>query len=125
MEYFKRIKDIFQNNIRVYCVYKDNKLISSSFNIIYKDTITYLYSGSNKEYNNMYPGYHLVFQTALASKKEGLLYFDLWGVGEQEKWKGFSDFKINLAPSIKNYLGSFDLPLKKSHYFIFNLLSKR
>ncbi len=125
IEYFKRMQDIFKESTRIYSVYKDNKLIASSFNIIYKDTITYLYSGSNKEYNNMYPGYHLVFQTALASKKEGLLYFDLWGVGNQEKWKGFSDFKINLAPTMKRYLGSFDLPLNKSHYFIFKLLSKR
>ncbi len=119
-EYFYNMKEIFKDRMKIFEVLKDNEVISASVNILNGDTITYLYSGSLKEYNNLYPGYLLVYNTALYAKEKGFKNFDLWGISdENEKWKGFSEFKMNLGGKPFRFLGSFDFIFNSLYYSIY------
>lgn len=55
--------------------------------------------------------FHLVWQTMLRLKKEGLKYFDFDGVFDKrypiKSWKGFSEFKLKFGGELVEYPGSF------------------
>ncbi len=123
LEYFKDMKEFFKDDMKIFEVAQNKKIISSSVNIFYKDTVTYLYSGSDTSFNNLYPGYLLVYNTALFAKEKGFKYFDLWGISyDNESWKGFSEFKFNLGGKAKKFLGSFDYPINKVLYSLYKKL---
>ncbi len=111
--YFKDMQRFLKDKAKLFGVYSENTLIAASFDILHGDTLTYLYSGSLREYNNMYPGYFLVFESALAMRDRGALVMDLWGVSDDNPaWKGFSDFKRNMGSHVVNFPGSFENVLK-------------
>jgi lipid II:glycine glycyltransferase (peptidoglycan interpeptide bridge formation enzyme) len=125
VEYFKNMKIYFKDHVRIFAVYYNNTLIAASFNILWQDTLTYLYSGSDKKYNNMYPGYFLVFESSLSMKDNGIKVTDLWGVSDDNtKWQGFSEFKKNIGGKVTDFPGSFDLPLNKLYYFLYKFVRK-
>lgn len=123
IEYFKDMREYFKDDMKIFEVVLDRKIISSSVNILHKDTITYLYSGSDTSFNNLYPGYVLVYSTAVFAKEKGLKYFDLWGISYDNKsWIGFSEFKFNLGGRAKKFAGSFDYPINNLLYSLYKRL---
>ena len=120
LEYFKDMREYFKDSMKIFEIIQKNNVISSSVNIFYKDTVTYLYSGSNTTFNNLYPGYVLVYSTALFAKEQGFKYFDLWGISDNnKKWIGFSEFKFNLGGKTKKFAGSFDYPINNILYSLY------
>jgi lipid II:glycine glycyltransferase (peptidoglycan interpeptide bridge formation enzyme) len=111
--YFRDMQRVLKDKAKIFGVYRGDTLIASSFDILHGDTLTYLYSGSMIEYNNMYPGYFLVFESALAMRDRGAQIMDLWGVSDDNpEWKGFSEFKRNMGSRVVNFPGSFETALK-------------
>ncbi len=111
--YFRDMQRVLKDKAKIFGVYYGDTLIASSFDILHGDTLTYLYAGSMIEYNNMYPGYFLVFESALAMRDRGAQIMDLWGVSDDNpEWKGFSDFKRNMGSRVVNFPGSFEIALK-------------
>ena len=123
--YFQNLIEHFGENVKIFKVLNNKKIIASSFNIIYNNTMTYLYSGTNKAYNHMYPGYFLIFNSAMWGKEHNLEYYDLWGISEKNKsWKGFSEFKLNLGGRPFKYLGSLNLYINPIYSYIYKLIKE-
>ena len=120
IDYFQNLLKQFKGGVKMFKVLYEKEIISASFNIIYKNHMTYLYSGSNKKYNNMYPGYFLVFNTMLWGSEQNIKSYDLWGISEENKsWEGFSEFKLNIGGSPFKFLGSFDLYINPLYAYIY------
>ncbi len=111
--YFEDMQRFLKDKTKIFGVYHEGRLIAASFNILHGHTLTYLYAGSIREKNNMYPGYFLVFESALLMGDRGASVMDLWGVSDDNPtWKGFSDFKRNMGSKVVNFPGSFEISLK-------------
>lgn len=118
--YFKNLLKYFKDDVKIFKVIKDDNVIASSLNIICGKNMTYLYSGSDKKYNNMYPGYFLVFNTMLWGMEHNIEIYDLWGISEKnKKWEGFSEFKLNIGGKKFRYIGSFDLYINPIYSYIY------
>ncbi len=123
LNYFHNMKKCFKEDMLIFEVLHENTVISSSVNIVHQDSITYLYSGSLKEFNNLYPGYLLVYETAKYAQSIGLKSFDLWGVSyDNPSWKGFSEFKFNMGGRYFKFLGNFDYSFNNLLYFVYKKL---
>ncbi len=123
LSYFKDMKKYFKEDLKIFEVLSEDHVIASSINIIHQDMITYLYSGSDSNFNNFYPGYILLYNTALFAQEKGLKYFDLWGISyTNKKWAGFSEFKFNMGGKPFKFIGSFDYPINKILYKIYSKL---
>ena len=67
--------------------------------------------------------YSLHWENIKYLKQNGLKYYDLWGA-DARKWPGVTRFKLGWGGDVKEYPGSFDIPVSKFWYFIYKLKQK-
>lgn len=63
------------------------------------------------------------------AREKGLKTFDFWGIAPEgapkdHPWAGFTEFKKSFHGEPRNYLGTYDLPLKKAKYAAYEALRK-
>jgi len=109
--------------------YQD-KIIAGNILSFFGDTCTYVHGASSNEFRNVMAPFALQWQTIQAAKKQGLKYYDFYGIDE-EKWPGVTRFKKGFLPASRqdnrgeiNYPGTFDMVFNNSKYIIYKLLRK-
>ncbi len=67
----------------------------------------------------------LVWQSILDAKAAGLKEFDLWGVAPSDDpkhpWAGLTSFKKGFGGQAREYVGTWDIPLKKAKYGVYSV----
>ena len=86
-------------------------------------TATYLHGASSHEYRNLMAPYFLHWEIIKEAKNLGYKFYDFWGIDEA-KWPGVTRFKKGFGGFEINYPGTFDLPINKLWYKIYNLAKK-
>lgn len=100
-----------------------NRPIAGAILLTYGDTLYYLHSAMDRNYKSMMAPYVLHWRIIQWAKKQGLKHYDLWGIDAQ-KWPGVTRFKLGWGGKVKEYPGSFDIPISKIWYLIYRVVRK-
>ncbi|MFA5413541.1 MAG: peptidoglycan bridge formation glycyltransferase FemA/FemB family protein [Patescibacteria group bacterium] len=103
--------------------YFENHPVAAAIIGYFGDTVTYLHGASSYEYRNLMAPYFLHWEIIKEAKKLGYKFYDFWGIDEK-KWPGVTRFKKGFGGFEINYPGTFDLPINKIWYKIYNLAKK-
>ncbi|MEK7582723.1 MAG: peptidoglycan bridge formation glycyltransferase FemA/FemB family protein [Patescibacteria group bacterium] len=87
------------------------------------DISYYLHGASDHDFRNLMAPYALHWDIIKHLKALGFLFYDFWGIDAQ-RWPGVTRFKLGFGGQTIEYPGSFDLPISKFWYFIYNLARK-
>ncbi|OGD84043.1 hypothetical protein A2165_01855 [Candidatus Curtissbacteria bacterium RBG_13_40_7] len=92
-------------------------------------TMYYPYGGSSTENKEVMASNLVCWEAIKLAKKMGLKIFDMWGAlgpnaKESDPWFGFHRFKAGYGPSHVEYVGTYDLILKRSYYNLLNTADK-
>jgi lipid II:glycine glycyltransferase (peptidoglycan interpeptide bridge formation enzyme) len=104
-------------------VYSGDMPLAAAIIGYFGDTATYLHGASSHEYRNLMAPYFLHWEIIKEAKKLGYKFYDFWGIDEK-KWPGVTRFKKGFGGFEINYPGTFDLPINKFWYKIYNLTKK-
>lgn len=81
----------------------------------------YPYGASTHKYKNIMAPNLMMWEAIKFGKKLGLKTFDLWG---REPGKGFTKFKEGYNPEVIEFLGTWDLVINKSYYYLYLVMEK-
>lgn len=85
----------------------------------WQDKLYYPYGASSFENKNIQANSAMMWGAIQFGKQNKLKTFDLWG---RETGKGFTNFKEGFAPSIVEFLGSWDLVSDSGAYKLYRIL---
>ncbi|MBI5071795.1 peptidoglycan bridge formation glycyltransferase FemA/FemB family protein [Candidatus Falkowbacteria bacterium] len=122
---FEKLADGEKNKMRgeLKIVYQGIAPLAAAIIGYFGDTVTYLHGASSYEYRNLMAPYLLHWEIIKEAKKLGYKFYDFWGIDEK-KWPGVTRFKKGFGGFEINYPGTFDLPINKLWYKIYNLAKK-
>ncbi len=99
--------------------------IAGAIILYYEDTATYLYAASVSGYGRFNAPSYVIWRAMSDAKDRGMKYFDFWGISdENKKWAKFSAFKRSFGGEEVHYPGTFDLPLNRSLYYLYQTAKK-
>ena len=129
--YYENIWQTMQprGNVKLYIAKVENKAASAALFYDYNGTRYYAHAGAFQQINRkVNSSISLLWQAILDAKKLGMDKFDLWGVAPVEnpkhKWTGITSFKKGFGGEPVDYLGTYDIPIKKSKYKAYSMLQK-
>lgn len=102
-------------------------VLAGSMEIMYGDTVTYLYGVSSSHERSLMAPYALHWDAIRSAKNEGANFYDFHGVNPEEKtavsykasWEGITRFKLGWGGSRVCYLGTWESPRQA---FVFALV---
>lgn len=104
----------------------DGKTISGALLFEDDNTCYYAHAGTATDYYKLQANTALVGEMISYAKKNDKLWFDLYGVAPDDKkdhpWAGLSEFKASFGGEIVHYNQTYDIPLKKMQYFVYEKL---
>ena len=103
--------------------YKENEPIAGAVILRYEGTGYYLHGASDHKFRSVMASYALHWGIMRYLKENSIMFYDLWGV-DAKKWPGVTRFKLGWGGNLKEHPGSFDLPISKFWYIIYNLSRK-
>lgn len=107
----------------------DGKKIAAIIFYLDGKTMYYAHAANDSDYRDISPAYGLGLYALLFAHDHGCQKFDWYGVAPEgasknHRWAGFTRFKLSFGGERKNYLGTWELPVKKTKYRIYKLLLK-
>jgi lipid II:glycine glycyltransferase (peptidoglycan interpeptide bridge formation enzyme) len=106
--------------VKLFLAQYQNRVIAANLVCFFGQRATYLHGASDYNFRQMMAPYLLQWQAILEAKKQGLKYYDFWGIDDR-KWPGVTRFKKGFGGQEIIYLGAFDLVFQKLWYGIYNL----
>lgn len=96
----------------------EGKVLAASLEVMYGDTLTYLYGASSSEGRHRMAPFALHWAAIREAKQEGYRLYDFWGVNPHTRtspayktsWEGISRFKRGWGGEEVSLLGTWDLP---------------
>jgi len=86
-------------------------------------TATYLHGASSREHKEVMAPQLLHWRIMQEAKKDGLAYYDLWGIDEK-RWPGVTRFKKGFGGTLVEYPLAVDIVYRKHLYAFYNLVRK-
>jgi hypothetical protein len=95
----------------------------------FNDVMYYPYGGSSLEHRNLMAPNLLMWEVIRYGKKIGCKTFDMWGslppgYPDSNPWSGFTRFKEGYGAEFVKFVGSFDLVINPTVYYLYNLAEK-
>lgn len=90
----------------------------------YAGTVTYLHGASSDEHRVAMAPHLLHWIVMRDAKSRGFAAYDFWGVdlaGAHPSWAGFTRFKTGFGGEVVEYPGTFDLPISRVGYRLYQL----
>ncbi len=105
----------------------EEDLLAANIMIDFDGTRTYLHGASSNTKRNMMAPYLLQFELMRSAKKDGLKFYDWWGVApigadKSHSWSGISRFKRGFGGTEVGYLGTHDLVLSPLKYYAYRFV---
>lgn len=94
------------------------EIITTWILFAWKNFLYYPYGASTETHKNVMANNLMMWEGIKFGKKIGLSSFDLWG---REEGKGFTKFKEGYNPKVIEFLGTWDLTVNPSLYYIYRL----
>lgn len=117
---------INKGRAKIFLAEQDDNFLAGAVIFIIPPRAWYAYGGSVRENKNAMPSYLLQFEIIKKLKNLGVRQYDLGGVpclndgGAQKFMSGLYTFKSHFGGDYKEFFGTFDVPLKKTYYEIWN-----
>lgn len=100
------------------------KILAASLEVIFGDTVTYLYGASSSESRNVMAPFALHWNAIRDAKQKGFKLYDFGGSNPQSKamyyykpsWEGITRFKMGWGGRLVNLVGTWDLPFNAVLY---------
>jgi len=95
----------------------------------FQDTLYYPYGGSSIEHKEVMANNLVAWEAIKLGKKMGLKLFDMWGAlgpdaDPKDSWIGFHNFKKGYGGELVEYIGTYDLVLNWTIYWVFTFIDK-
>lgn len=89
-------------------------------------TATYAHAASAEKYRDFSPMTGLSIYAMEFAREKGMKWFDWYGVapegaGPENHWFGLTQFKMAFSGDRVDYVGIWELPVKKGRYFLVNM----
>ena len=106
----------------------DGKKVATILFFCDGDTVCYAHAASYQEYRSLSPATGLGLFALHQAYNMGCKAFDWYGVapegaGSSHSWTGFTQFKMGFGGERINRCGTWELPIRKSRYRIYRLLT--
>ena len=112
----------------IYLTEYEGDVIAASLVFDDEDCRYYAHAAADTAHRKLHPGPILVSQMIEDATAEGKKEFDLYGVVPPEvkdhAWSGFSDFKRSFGGYQVDYAGTWELPLKRFGYRVYQVAHK-
>lgn len=107
---------------------RDSKPVAASLTYHDSDTRYYAHAAAAENARKLQPSVYLLGHLVFDAKSAGKKYFDYYGVAPRNapkthKWSGFSQFKRSFGGRDVEYSGTWELPIKKTRYQAYRLLT--
>lgn len=126
-EYYKKLLEFLHNKGEIktdlLVAYHGDKAVAGAIVLQYGDTGYYLHGASDYEYRAMMAPHALHWYIIKYLKNNGIKCYDFWGI-DSCKWPGVTRFKLGWGGDLKEYPGSFDIPVSRLWYFVYSLARK-
>lgn len=149
-EYYEKMLRFFREGrepkVKLFLVKYEGKAIGGAIIMLYGDTAYYLHGAMDREYKPLMAPYFMHWEIMRKFKDLKFQHYDFWGI-DAKKWPGVTRFKLGWlglstlsgqgpTPSdrrpkhgengggLVEYSGSFDIPISRLWYFIYNLARK-
>ncbi len=99
----------------------NKEIITTWILFSYQDILYYPYGARSAKHKNVMANNLMMWEAIKFGKKMGLKTFDLWG---REEGKGFTKFKEGYNPKVVEFLGTWDLIIDKSLYYVYLIMEK-
>lgn len=90
------------------------------------DTAYYAHAGTAAEHYRLQANTALLGELLAYAKNKGKKFFDLYGIAPDDDpnhpWAGISEFKASFGGEIVRYNPTYDIPLKKGAYYLYETL---
>lgn len=126
-EYYEKMLDFFRDGkelrIKLFLVKYGDKHIGGAIIMFYGDIAYYLHGAMDREYRSLMAPYFMHWEIIKKLKVKGFRFYDFWGI-DSNKWPGVTRFKLGWGGDLKEYPGSFDMPVSRLWYFAYSLARK-
>lgn len=132
-EYYKKLLNFLHDHGEIktdlILAYHGDRPVAGAIVLQYGDTGYYLHGASDYAYRAMMAPYALHWEIIKLLKNNETKRYDLWGV-DAARWPGVTRFKLGWlglprqgeeGNKLIEYPGSFDIPVSRSWYLIYNL----
>lgn len=119
-EYFKRLYELFKDEIRLSVAYYKDQPVSSSLLLSYGNRATSLYGGSSDEFKNLGQNYQLNFEEIRYCIEKNIRYYDMGGIFETDGSDGLYNFKKKFTEdNIFETIGELDIVIDEEKYDLY------
>lgn len=129
--YFRRLFEVLgeDQTAKLYIARRDKEPIAAALFYDYHGIRYYAHAGAYQELNRKYnASVSLLWQAIVDAKDLGMQYFDMWGIAPNDdpkhKWAGITKFKKGYGGREVSYLGTYEIPIKRTKYRAFEMLKK-
>lgn len=103
----------------------DGQVVSAAIFVYFGERVFYLFAGSRAGYSKFNAPTYLLWHAILDAKRNGYLYFDLWGISHENKnWERITAFKKSFGGEEITSPGAWDYVFNKPMYFAYNFAKK-
>ena len=119
-EYFKKLYELFKDEIRLSVAFYEGKPVCASLLLCYGNRATSLYGGSSNEYKNMGQNYQLNFEEIKYAIENNIRYYDMGGIFETDGTDGLYNFKKKFTEdNIFETVGEIDIVIDPDVYDLY------
>lgn len=110
----------------LYAAMKDGNVVASQLVHDYDGVRFSMHGAINDEYKALRAGGILHVQAIIDAKEAGFSEYDFWGMTPSEDkshpWHGFTQYKKSFGGRQVDYCGTWDLPVKKMRYGVYEVV---
>lgn len=132
--YYEKMLNFFSGDgelqAKLFLVKYDNRYVGGAIVMIYHNSAYYLHGAMDREYKSLMVPYFMHWEiikrlkaTSYKLQDTSCKFYDLWGI-DAKKWPGVTRFKLGWGGEQKECPGSFDIPIYKFWYFVYNIARK-
>ncbi len=110
----------------LYVMELEGKAIAAALVHDYDGVRYYMHAAADEEYRRLEPGAILLVQTIVDAQERGAKVFDFWGITTSDDpghpWYGFTQYKKSFGGREVDYLGTWDLAVRKVRHGVYKVL---
>src|SRR3989338_10649849 len=139
-KYYEKLSQFFKNDlsdnsgqnkkcqVKLFLVTHEERAIAGAIVMVHCNTAYYLHGASDYEYRTLMAPHFMHWEIIKYLKTINyqlatINYYDLWGINAK-KWPGVTRFKLGFGGDLKEYPGSFDLPVSRFWYIAYSIARK-
>lgn len=123
-EYYKKLLGLEEPlKTELFLAHHQGKPVAGAIVLTHGDMGYYLHGASDNSFRQFMAPHLLHWDIIKTLRERGVKRYDLWGI-DARRWPGVTRFKLGFGGRQVEYPGSFDIPVRKFWYWLYNLRQK-